>query len=96
MNSPAALELIAPARLAVIRTVAVERQARAAHGHDVGRERRILGVRGAVVARAGDEGYSGYIENAVISSFIRREDSSAPRGTPSSSTRRTPPAASRR
>ena len=66
--------LIAPSGLAVVRIVRVEREARAADGHHVGREGGILGIGGPIIARAGDERHAGHVENAVISGLIAGED----------------------
>ena len=74
MNAPSGVGVIAPSRLAVVRIIGVEREARAADGHHVGREGGILGIGRPVVARAGDEGHAGDVENAVVGGLIAGED----------------------
>ena len=74
MKAPTEVGVIAPARLAVVRIVRVQREARAADGHHVGRKGGILGIGGPVVARAGDERHAGYVENAVVGRLIAGED----------------------
>ena len=74
MKAPDGVGLIAPSRLAVVRIVRVEREARAADGHHVGREGGILGIGRPVVARAGDEGHAGHVEHAVVGGLIAGED----------------------
>ena len=74
MNAPAELGVIAPSRLAVVRIVGVEREARAADRHHVGREGGILGIGRPVVARAGHEGDARDVEHAVIGGLIAGED----------------------
>ena len=74
IKAPTEARVIAPARLAVVRIIGVEREARAADGHHVGREGGILGIGRPIVARAGDERHAGDVEDAVIGGLIGGED----------------------
>ena len=77
MKVPSGARVIAPARLAVVRVVGVEREARAADRHHVGRKGGVFGIGGSVVARAGHEGHARDVEDAVIGRLVGGEDALA-------------------